>query len=368
MEAALEERFEEMIEKVWETEGVHAALRLGWAIAETRGRLRRGPPHEATAVAREGHGLPLAGERSWSEQTIETQTVARALAEKLSLDVPLARLSGFGRGRGKVADRLTDVAIELANAREAGDEAAVGSSWESAARLLYAWDAKIQDELAGRSYSVASGYQLGRALAETYWALDAGAEPGKADSWTFLLGSERATAIGQLVRRLSSFFLPLTPGAIGASVSAWAHVAADSSLPKQPATADALHEQLHVWHDLLLTGQPPESLLPRESVLKRARRIGPVLQAFLPEFAVGIGSMLAAALAAGLFLGGGGRVHWLAGVLAVMSFFGITGSGALAKIKGEAHALYGELQTSLKLDAIREAVTLPPARVFLDRR
>lgn len=357
---------EEAVEKVWETEDVHTALRLGWAVAETRGRLRQGPPSEEVVLAREGHALPLAGERSWSEQTIETQTVARALAEKLGLDLPLARLSGQGRGRGTVSGRVTQLSIELVQAREAGDASGLASAWESASELFYAWDARIQDDLAARSFTIASGYQLGRALAETYWALDPGAAPGRAGSWTFLLGRPRAAAIGQLLRRLSGFFLPLTPGAIGASVAAWTRVAADPVLPTQPATADALHEQLHVWHDLLLTGQPPESLLPRESALKRARRIRPVLRAFLPEFAVAVASMLAAAAAAGLFLGGGGAVHWLAGVLAVISFFGVTGSSALAKAKGEAHVLFGQLQNALSVDAIKEAVTLPPARAFVD--
>ncbi|MGZ4386795.1 MAG: hypothetical protein ACXVZO_07675 [Gaiellaceae bacterium] len=360
----------EALETAWEAGAVLAAVRLGWAIAELRGRLRRGPPPDAAepGAPRGVHTLPLAGERSWGEQTIETECVARTLAAELEVDVPLSELSKQ-RGRGQaVSDRLTELALVLSRARAAGDAAATKSTWAAISELFYAWDAKIQDSLAADSFAVASGYQLGRALAETYWALDPALPEGRPESWSFLLGSPRATTIGHLLGRLSGFFLPLTPGAVAASVRAWSQVAADEALRRMPATADALHDQIRVWHDLLLTGQPPQSLLPRESVLKRARRVRPVLRVFLPEFAVGLASMIAAALAAALFLGGGGKVRWLAGVLAVLGFFGITGSGALASVKGQAHALFGQLQLALSIDAIKEAVTLPPALPFLDDR
>src|SRR6266540_3205994 len=68
-----------------ETDQVVEALRFGWAFAEVRGRMRMGDPQHLTG-ARPDHALPLGDERSWLEQTIETEKVVQTLAEHLGLD------------------------------------------------------------------------------------------------------------------------------------------------------------------------------------------------------------------------------------------------------------------------------------------
>ena len=61
--------------------------------------------------------------------------------------------------------------------------------------LLYGFDAHIQDTLAARAFGTASAYQLGRAVAETYWALDPTAPAADPTSWQFLLGPDRRAEI-----------------------------------------------------------------------------------------------------------------------------------------------------------------------------
>jgi len=313
---------------------------------------------------RAGHALPLGGERKWDEETIETQAVAEALAAGLNLDFDCAELTGLADQAGtKVSAYLSDRAKALWAAREAKPPAAdaVTKTWEQIAKLLWAWDAQIQDALAAESFAVASGYQLGRGLAETYWANDPEADGSdNPQSWDFLLGPERVDPIRRL-QRLSAYFLPMTAPAIEASLLARSDVAKDKDLRSKPGTFDALHGQVRVWHDLLLTRQPPESLIKGRSVLVRARRIRPVLRAFAPELGIGLASVAAAAAAAGLFAAGGGN-RALAGVLAVLGFFGVTGSSALAKAKDEAHNLFADLRAALAADLVKQAVTVPPAR------
>jgi len=68
---------------------VLAALRLGWYVAEVRGRNRPGgpvPPAESLPN-RAGHVLPLRIERTPQELRIEAQSVVRKLAEDLKVDI-----------------------------------------------------------------------------------------------------------------------------------------------------------------------------------------------------------------------------------------------------------------------------------------
>ena len=346
------------------------ALRLGWAIAETRGRLRLGPPAEGESPGRAhpGRALPLGGERSWQEQTIEIERVACALAAGLDLDFDVAELAGGATPTGtRASGKLTELSKELALARRSGDAAAVASAWQEFSEFIYLWDARIQDALAADSIQVASGYQLGRGVAETYWAL----EPERSDandprSWQFLLGEGRVAALRRLLVRLSSSFPEFSAVATSRSLGAWAKVAKDADLPAQPETIQGLRAQLRIWHDLLLTGEPPQALVGRTSMLKQARRLGPVLRAFLPEASIALIGAAAAAAAAALFAAGS-RYPGLAGALVVLGVFGVTSSAALAKAKNEANALLAKLRAALNLDLIVEAVTQPPARAFLDR-
>lgn len=342
-----------------DADDVLLGLRLGWAMAEVRGRLHNGSSEPAPK--RPDRALPLADERGWTEETIESREVLAHLAEGLKVDLEL-----HGGGGERPTQAVRRLAVELDDARADHDDARIRVTWSNTAELFYKWDARIQDTLAARSFTVASAYQLGRGLAEIYWMLD----PDVLDSTNprsalCLLGGVRQQAFARLLPRLTAYFPESASAAVAASVLAWADAAKSGLVKKEPSVVDALHEQLRVWHDLLLVGQPPEARVPAKDLVTRARRVGPVLRAFVPEVGIGLLSLITAGAAAALFALGKGNAA-VAPVLSVFSVFGITGAGALAKAKGEAHALFDRLGTAMDADAIKEAVTLPPARVYLD--
>ena len=73
------------------------------------------------------------------------------------------------------------------------------------------------------------GYQLGRAMAEAYWALDLKVPAGTDDSsaWWFLLSERRCREIGRLAGRLTRYFHPYTSAAIAGSAMVWKNVVAN---------------------------------------------------------------------------------------------------------------------------------------------
>jgi len=334
-------------------------LRLGWAVAEVRGRLHNG--NVEPRPKRPDHALPLADERGWAEQTIETQEVLCHLADEAKVDVPMG-----GDGSETAVQRLTRLADELSKARAAHDEQKTAVTWNNTAEFFYRWDAKIQDELAAGSFTVASAYQLGRGVAEIYWMLDpAATEETNPRSAIVLLGPVRQRAFARLLPRLSAYFPEPSATAVAASLFAWARAAEDGLFQAEANVVSALHEQLRIWHDLLLVGQPPEAHAGTKDLLSNARRIGPILRAFIPEVSLGLGSLAAAGAAAALFALGKGNAA-IAPVLSVFSFFGVTGAGALAKAKGEANTLFDRLRLAMSADLSKESITLPPARAYLD--
>ena len=174
---------------------VVTALRLGWCMAEVRGRNRPdAPPGSGIEPPRTGHALPLQIERTPAELRIQAQALLIALTTKLGVD-------GDGKKHASYAHMLDSDAQALAKARASGD-ASAAQQWDDLAELIYKFDAHIQDTLAARSETQACGYQFGRAMAEAYWALDPGvlAGTGNSSAWWFLLSEERCREIGGLRR------------------------------------------------------------------------------------------------------------------------------------------------------------------------
>ncbi|MGH3154489.1 MAG: hypothetical protein ACRDOB_27710, partial [Streptosporangiaceae bacterium] len=85
---------------------VLAALRLGWSVAEMRGRNRPGGPlGEVIGMPDHvDHALPLRIERGQTELRIEIQSVVAELASDLGVDGP-----GFGAALGDKAKLLAHV-------------------------------------------------------------------------------------------------------------------------------------------------------------------------------------------------------------------------------------------------------------------
>ena len=98
--------------------------------------------------------------------------------------------------------------------------AAALQPWADLAELMWQFDAHVQDRLAALSESQAIGYQLGRGLADTYWALNPGQEHGSA-SWSFLLGQRRCGELSRLTGRLAVYMGEYTAPAIAGSLEVW---------------------------------------------------------------------------------------------------------------------------------------------------
>src|SRR5690242_8786095 len=131
-----------------DADDVLAAVRLGWYLAEVRGRNRLDSP-EAPGLPmpdRRNHALPLRGERNATELRIEAQVVMAALATRLGVD------TGSGTGGLRRRGKFSYPALREAGARRLAGMAdraglAARREWDSFAELIYQFDAHIQDVL-----------------------------------------------------------------------------------------------------------------------------------------------------------------------------------------------------------------------------
>jgi hypothetical protein len=337
---------------------VLCALRLGWAFSELRGRLRPGAKlvkiEPASGALRAEHALPLGGERTEPEQLIEAEAVVVALAEQLQLDLKLSELTGQPKTK-----ELTQARLEKLSKAWHADGA---QAWDDIAKFLYAWDAKMQDELAGVGFAVASAYQLGRGLGEIAWLDPTKSAAGDATSWTFVLGDRRVHTLERLVKRLAAYFQPFTAAGVASSLALWGSAAAKAEQTPSAEVQERLLGQTRRWSDLLLTGLDPTTLLSRTTLVARARQLRQVLRSFWLELTVGAVSALAAAAGAAL-LATKPKSHGLAAFVGVLGAFGFTASGALARAKSQAQALIDQLRAALDADLVEQAVVLPPPGV-----
>ena len=156
------------------------------------------------------------------------------------------------------------------DAYPAGSE--VGKAWEAAAEAIYYWDEQIQDGL-GVSAELLAAYQLGRGLAEAFWALDPDApepdtkptvastlSPPHPGSWEFLLGPRRQQMLGAYLGLLEGAFAPLTGSAVRGPLTRWCALVGDKQVRnRSEAALVALRGQLHNWRDVLLGSRDPIS-------------------------------------------------------------------------------------------------------------
>jgi hypothetical protein len=222
----------------------------------------------------------------------------------------------------------------------------------------FRFDAHIQDALALGSDTVASGYQLGRALAEPYWALDpALGTSNNAAAWQFLLGDIRCSEIGRLVGRLGAYFHPYTPAAIAGSVQIWKHVAADKAW--RSSADDYLYRQIRTWYELVAMRQDPTTLVKPYALTRNYRMIVRALRIFWPEV-LGI-TVAAGALSGFVVLLGQNKVNSLLNsALGLIAIAGFTTAGLLAKLKNQAQAMVTRLRQDVYTDLVAVAITTVP--------
>jgi len=414
-----------------DAEKVLTAIRLGWAMAEVRGRNRPdAPPGAKAALPGPPSGaLPLRVEQTPTELRIEVQSLLGVMAHDLRLDRGKDH-TDFPKAIDDQAKRLYEARRAAASVRVAkafGEAGAAGSGgagsggagvggavaggavaagspavpgvavdgvaapdgatpdgagpvvmvaasetpattavpghpaaeWLSLQELIFKFDQHIQNTLAWGPDTVACGYQLGRALAEPYWALDPGL-PGKSPSpaaWWFLLGDERSGEMSRLAGRLTAYFHPLTAAAIAGSVQIWKHVAADPVWRED--ARDELFFQVRRWYGLVVMKQDPTILVQPYVMVRNFRMMFRTLRIFWPEL---IGAAVAAA-ALSAFAVAFGQNHISSFAKSALGFIAITGfsiAGVMAKLKSQAQVMVTRLRQDVYTDLVAVAITTAP--------
>ena len=433
---------------------VLSALRLGWSVAEMRGRNRPdGPPGEVLGMPdRTDHPLPLRIERGPTELRIEIQSVVAELARKLNVDTapdgtsltdalgdqakllahkralkaagalrqardilqqptpdPARALQaltvGLATQQAIVARRrqalaaqhptLTAMQLEqescageeagqaalehvLATLTQQGPEAAATAilqhqqdleeaakrPWAELAELMWYFDAHVQDRLAAQSEQQAIGYQLGRGLADTYWALNPGPSQGSA-SWSFLLGERRCAELSRLTGRLAAYMGEYTASAIAGSLEVWKAVVstpawlAPANGPGDRAQA-ALYLQIRRWYELIVLGQDPTTLIGPAAVMRNYRTLWRAVQLFWPELlatVLGLASLVALLI----LVRTNGAAAWAKALSGLLAAIGLSLAGLTGALKNSAQALLKRLRQDAYTDLVAIAVqTAPP--------
>jgi hypothetical protein len=351
---------------------VLSALRLGWSVAEMRGRNRPdGPPGEVVGMPDHvDHPLPLRIERGRTELRIEIQSVVAELARQLHVDEApdgtsysaalgeQAKLLAHTRAP-KAADAFRQ-ALEQEPRYQDEPAAAARQPWEDLAELLWQFDAHVQDRLAALSESQAIGYQLGRGLADTYWALNPGQQDGSA-SWGFLLGERRCGELSRLTGRLAAHMGEYTASAIAGSLEVWKAVVATPAWRGPPEeAAQALYAQIRRWYELIVLGQDPTTLIGPAAVMRNYRTLARAFQLFWPELIAtvfGLGALITL-----LFLVNvGGAAAWAKTLSGVLAAVGLSLAGLTGALKNSAQALSKRLRQDAYTDLVALAVQTAPA-------
>lgn len=342
------------------TETVATALRLGWAVAEVRGRnWRHGPRPKATPLPpAPGDVLPLRSQRTGSASRRES---VRAL-------VSLTRQIGLEEGQ-EFEIGLSEALPPFNAAGEAslvGDDSVdAGSAWGRTAEFFLDWDGRIQDHLTQRDEHLANAYLLGRGMGECYWGL------GPEHAWTsdgevtavsiaFLLGQDRRRELTRMLGRLGPDTIhPLSAAGISGSLEAWGEVAADDRWSRVPEMRGLLYEQVRQWYQLLILGQDPTTLIRPYARLSNTRYLLRAARTFWPQalFAV-IALVLVAAFFAVADLNG---TTWLSPVLATGSFGAFAVAGLLARGQSAAQRLVTRMRQDAYTDLVAISVAIVPA-------
>jgi hypothetical protein len=330
---------------------VFDALRFGWYMAEVRG-LNEQPPAKPPD---RGHALLLRAERT-ADSRIAAQAVLATLAASLQVD-----LRADGTSYSGDVDREAN---RLAEARKSGAPD-TGPRVDSLEGLIYDFDAHVQDTMTARSETQATAYQLGRGLAEAYWALDPDAtcDPAKPGCWEFLLGEDRCDELTRLAGMLSPYFSPYCIPAVAGTVRMWQSVASDGNWRK--AARAHLYRQIQRWFDLLVLGQDPTTLIRPYARITTWRMFLQLLRALWFQ-AVMAAVSLAVPIAVITIIGYGSGDVFFQALLGAAGAVGLAVAAAMAILKNKAQDLLNRLRhdayTDLIVAAVAEVPDKPGAR------
>ena len=397
------------------TPQVRAAIRLGWFIAEVRGRYwwRGQHPPVVQVPVDPPEALPLRPERTSAESRGAARAAAAHLATQLGVAARPADPDGpsFPQDLQRLAGSLERDGGRLLQPAGSGvprTEAALrDAAWKEMAHLLHEWDSAIQDALTARADVLANGYLLGRGLAECYWAMAAETEAspdpdaagegpaaprtearggaavgaavaeavdeavvgeatvpatdgpeGTASSWEFLLGAPRRAELSRLVGRVAPHLPALTPTAVAGSLQVWGEVAVDPTWRALDGVT-RLHEQYRRWYELVVLGREPTTYVRPYALLHGWRTTLRAFRGFWPQLLLAtVSAALVTAVA--YFLGTGQGTAWVTSVLAFLGTVGLTASGIAAKAKSAGQQLVARLRQDAYSDLVAVAVTVVP--------
>lgn len=366
-----------------ELEQLRGALNLGWSMAELRGRIRYGHVEPPGTVdyqfpREEFHALPIGGEHSLIEQQIATRVAVGLLAERFSLNEPLPQRNEAPPDTIKVLAMDLEQKLEAAEKNSApvrpdayppGSE--VAKAWQAASEAIYYWDEQIQDGL-GVSAELLAAYQLGRGLAEAFWALDPDApepdtkptmastdSPPHPGSWEFLLGPRRQQMLGAYLATLEGAFAPLTGSAVRGPLTRWCALVSEKQVRSRAEALVALRGQVHNWRDVLLGSRDPISFAKGFGLKLAFRQAVRVAQTLPLETFLLLGG-IALMAAAGYALGSDTTRTGTAVAASVLGFFGVTGAGLLARAKAQAAVLSVHLREAFYRDLVESQATVLP--------
>jgi hypothetical protein len=350
-------------------EQVLAAARLGWTLAELRGRVREsvsGPPVDR---ARPTGILPLGQERSQKEQLIEYGNTVSSLAERLGVDVPAETLS---HAPPSIVDEtasewLRKAVWAVASPPDPDDTDQVNVATRELATVYYSWDARIQDELVAQP-SLSAAYQLGRGVGEIRWSLDLSkANDDDYGPGLFLLGADRGERIDRLIARLAAYYDPITRYALEMSLRAWR--IDDPATVKAPDNTwrSGLAAQATIWHDLILGQRDGASLVSPRDVLEHPASLLTLARPLIPEVviaALGVALLLGAAWVLGTSV----MSDWIGAIAAVLGLAGVTAGGLAAKARASATNLLTELRDDVYRNLVADKAIVAPASTRLAKR
>jgi hypothetical protein len=358
------------------------ALRMGWVLAELRGRLDPECAYKPKCVtAPPTLVLDAAGERNAVESQIEATKILSSIGSQdlTRIDIKtLSRKDKWGEiptggptlttsdmlrylvcglisasATGSAADHITDIQATLTTKAPTEAQLALGKDhwWARVQWFLWAWDEALQDELSADKFGTASAYELGRGLSESFWSLNLKSTDDHAQ-WGFLLGDRRVKAMCDLAERLAPVFNVYTAPAVVASLTKWGKVV--EHLDDYPHPVRALEDQARIWRDLLVTGRDPLTLVDPDKLEAVARDPRPIIKAFRWEL------LAALVLAAGLALSLTYFSSQARSVLAALTAVGISASAMVSWIKSRAQSVANRIGSAVDQSVVNDAVTHTP--------
>ena len=343
------------------------ALKAADALQQAHGILRQLDATDTTESARQVLAAALATQQAVVARHRQA-LAARQFAHAPEASVQLEQASCAGEEAGKAAlehviETLTqqgpETAAEAITRHQQELAAAARQPWADLAELMWQFDAHVQDRLAALSESQAIGYQLGRGLADTYWALDPDQQHGSA-SWSFLLGERRCDELSRLTGRLAAYMGEYTAPAVAGSLEAWKAVASTPAWLGDPRQADqALYSQTRRWYELIILKQDPTTLIGPAAVIRNYRTLARALKLFWPQL-VATAFGVAALVTLLVLVNTGGAAAWAKTLSGVVAAIGLSLAGLTGTLKNSAQALLKRLRQDAYTDLVAIAVQTAP--------